>query len=418
MLVLVALGSMGDVFPLIGIGKELQRRGHGVIFLTNPHFERHVRGAGLEFQGIGEESEYLRVISNPDLWHPVKGLKVLAQEGERTLRAVYEAINKLYVPGKTFAVTSALAFGARVAQEKLGIPQVTVHYQPIVLRSVHAPPVLPVRFNLAWLPKWGRAAAYRLADVVIDRVIGRSLNVFRGELGLPPVRRIFDRWAHSPGLTLCMFPEWFAAKQPDWPSQIKQTGFPLYDASDTAGTPPELAEFLSAGPPPVVFTFGSAMHSHGEIFEHSVEACRLGGFRGIVVAQKADLLPRHLPPGVKHFLYVPFGALFPHAAAVVHHGGIGTLSQVLAAGRPQLIVPLAFDQPDNASRLKRLGVAEVIAPSHYRARTVAGALDKLLASSSVRTTCGTLAARMKSEHGVDAACDALSHHFRLPPGET
>jgi len=413
-LVLVALGSMGDVFPLIGIGKELKRRGHGVTFLTNPHFERHVRGAGLEFQGLGEESDYLRMTADPDLWHPVKGLKLLAREGEKTVRAVYEAIEQLYVPGKTCAVTSALCFGARVAQEKLDLPQVTVHYQPIVLRSVHAPPELPVGLNLARLPKWGRAAAYRAADVVIDRVVGSPLHVLRKELGLPPVSRIFDRWVHSPGLTLCMFPEWFAARQPDWPPQIKQTGFPLYDASDSAGTPPELAEFLAAGPPPVVFTFGSAMQSHGEIFEHSVEACRLGGFRGIVVVQKTDLLPRYLPPGVKHFPYVPFGALFPHAAAVVHHGGMGTLSQALAAGCPQLVVPLAFDQPDNAGRLKRLGVAEVIVPSRYRAHAVAEVLKDLLTSSSVRDTCSMVASRMKSEHGVDAACDALIQFFGLP----
>jgi UDP:flavonoid glycosyltransferase YjiC (YdhE family) len=84
-----------------------------------------------------------------------------------------------------------------------------------------------------------------------------------------------------------------------------------------------------------------------------------------------------LPEGVAALDHAPFSKLFPRAAAVVHQGGIGSIGQLLRAGRPQLVVPFAVDQPDNALRVQRLGVAEALYPRRYAARRVTRRLGRL-----------------------------------------
>ena len=109
--------------------------------------------------------------------------------------------------------------------------------------------------------------------LVVDQLLGPEVNGFRRELGLPPVKRIFDRWIHSPTLAIGMFPNWFAPPQPDWIPQIRLAGFPLYDEHDVTQLSPEVESFLGAGSPPIAFTPGSAMTFGHEFFRAAVEAC-------------------------------------------------------------------------------------------------------------------------------------------------
>src|SRR5262249_33851816 len=156
---------------------------------------------------------------------------------------------------------------------------------------------------------------------------------------------------------------------------------------------PELQQFLDAGEPPIAFTFGSAMwHAH-EMLETSAKACAMLNRRGILLTRHREQVPSSLPPGVIHVDFAPFSELLPHCAALVHHGGIGTCSQGLAAGVPQLVVPHAHDQPDNAARLVRLGVARKLEPRQYRINSVVRELGELLGSADVARNCKNVAAR-------------------------
>jgi UDP:flavonoid glycosyltransferase YjiC (YdhE family) len=147
---------------------------------------------------------------------------------------------------------------------------------------------------------------------------------------------------------------------------------------------------------------------HGEaFFREAAAACAALGRRALLVTPYREQLPKPLPPGTEQVDYAPFGTLFRSAAAVVHHGGIGTTAQALKAGVPQLVMPMAHDQPDNAARLERLGVGAWIAPRRFSAGRVAGALERLLGSEAVRTRCTEIARRFDGTGGLDAACEAL-----------
>ena len=406
---LVAVGSHGDVHPFVGLGLRLAARGHRVTVLTNEHFEPLVRSAGLGFASIGTDDEYRQITGDPDLWHARKGFGVIARNVCELVGRVYDQLAKLHAEGgdALVAVGSTLGLGARVAQERLGIPLATVHLSPAIFQSVHEMPKLQGMPVSTGAPRWLKAGAWAMVNWVVDRAMGRPFNAYRKSVGLPPVKGVFRRYMHSPDLVLAMFPDWFAPVQPDWPANTHAVGFPLYDERGVTPLPAELEAFLAAGLPPVAFTPGSAMFHGRAFFAASAEACRRSGRRGVLLSRRRDQMPADLPPGVVHVAYAPFSELLPRCAAVVHHGGVGSSAQGLAAGVPQLIQPFSHDQPDNAARLARLGVGASLTPRRYTAANVARALDALVGRPEVAQACASVAARLRDADALGRACELI-----------
>jgi rhamnosyltransferase subunit B len=167
----------------------------------------------------------------------------------------------------------------------------------------------------------------------------------------------------------------------------------------------ELQRFLDAGAPPIAFTPGSAMRHAHEFFNSAVSACQMLGRRGLLVTRHADHLPENLPAEIRSVEYAPFSQLLPRCAAVVHHCGIGTSAQSLAAGIPQLATPMNHDQPDNADRLFRLGVSRTLPVRRFTARAAAAALDELLRSATIAATAKSARDRLSNTDGAAVAAD-------------
>jgi UDP:flavonoid glycosyltransferase YjiC (YdhE family) len=424
---LIPLGSSGDVHPFVGLGLALARRGHRVTVATNPYFEQLVRGSGLDYHALGREN-LDALIRDPSVWHPIRGFGAVMRLGILPLlRDVYDLVAAKCESGDTLVVASGLAFGARIAQEELGVPLATVHLQPAVFRSDHENSKLAGLAVRSGIPRWLKRLQFWLTDrVIVDRVLAPDVNALRSELGLAPIRRLLRGWWHSPSCVVAMFPSWYFPVQPDWPPQTHLVGFPLYDERGVTQPPQEAVEFLAQGNPPIVFTPGSAMVHGREFFAEAVEACRLLGRRGMLLTRFPDQIPASLPPFVRFVPFAPFGWLLPQAAALVHHGGIGSLSQGFAAGIPQLIMPMSHDQPDNADRARRLGVARIVPRRKFKARAVAASLRGLLASPEVAASCRDVQARLGGRNGLEVACDVLEGAFPaqaasgriIPPAQT
>ena len=381
-IIAVALGSYGDVHPVVGVCRALQSRGHSIAFIANPLYEDLARSSGFGFHPLGDADDFLGVTRNPQMWKLRHGARIL---GEGLIlpymRPVFERIRQLRRPN-SIVIAPATAFGARIANEAVGVPLVTLDLQPVLFRSDYDSPGLPT------MSKWLRRAVYFSADLLFfDRVLRWRTNAFRAELGLPPVKRLFHHWIHSPDLSLGLFPDWYGEPQPDWPPSAATSGFPLFDEADKRPQPEGLDEFLDAGEPPIVFTPGTAMRHANKFFQTSVKACERLGRRAILLTHFPEQVPNPLPPTVRCYDYVPLSRVLPRVAALVHHGGIGTASQALAAGTPHLVVPHSFDQPDNAARLVRLGVGRTIFPAFYTPKRAANRLQWLLESDSVRQSC-------------------------------
>jgi len=407
-LILCPVGSSGDVHPFIGLGIRLRERGHDVVMVVNGLFEPLVRSAGLGYEELGTKEEFLDVIRDPNLWHSRKGTETVFGWVAKGMRRQYEAIARQHRPGETVLVNSALGFGARIAHDKMGVPLASIHLQPAIFRSVHDTPVMPAGNLPRGAPAFMKRFVYWLADVmVLDRTLDPHINAFRGELGLPPIRHATRDYWHSPQLTLGLFPEWFAPVQPDWPASVRLTGFPLYDERGVTPPPSGLEAFLAEHPRPVVFTPGSANVHAQDFFAAAVGACLRLDRPGVLLTRFPEQVPRDLPPKLRHFEFVPLSQLLPHAAALVHHGGIGTASQAMAAGIPQVIMPLSHDQPDNAARVKRLGIGDAIVPRRFTPERLSQMLASLMGSGDVATACRDIARRLRGVDAITQSCDLI-----------
>jgi UDP:flavonoid glycosyltransferase YjiC (YdhE family) len=322
------------------------------------------------------------------------------------LRPQIAAIQARFEAGNTVIVASTLAFGARVASEKLRSPMVSVHLAPAAMRSLHDTAAVANIPAFPRLPRSTKRVLYWYFDrFVADPVLCHGLNEVRRELGLAPIRRPLHEWLHSPTRIIGLFPPWFAAPAADWPPQVRLTGFPLYDGPVSRALPAELVRFLlDRGEPPIVFTAGTAQ-SHGEsFFRAAVDACVRLGMRGVLISRSAGQLPAETPTSVRAFAQAPFGELLPRAKVIVHHGGIGTAAQALRAGIAQVVVPLAYDQPDNAARLKRLGVASILPQRRLNGAHLASTLRALLARPDLSAKLSEVARRFEHDSAVDDTC--------------
>jgi rhamnosyltransferase subunit B len=404
-ILLPTIGSSGDVNPIIGLGRALKARGHEVTVITNELFSGQIRESGLGFVPLGTREEAEKLMGDPRLWNLRKGFGSIVEGAILpNIRRLYRIIEERRGPSTVVAATT-LCLGARVAQDRLGVPTASIHMQPGVFRSlVDSGRLGPFDFGPGMPRPIKRMLFWCIDAVYVDRLICPGLNAFRSTLGLAPVRGIFSDYIHSPRLVLGLFPDWFAAPQADWPGNTHLTGFILHDDGGHSDAHAGADDFLGAGPPPVLVTPGSAAKDRSIFFRETVKACQRAGVRAMLVTNHPGQLPDGLPPGIRAFPYLPFSRILPRCAALVYHGGIGTLAQAVKAGVPHLVVPNAHDQPDNGQRIERLGLGLSINPRRFCGHNAARAIGELLRSPRIRERCREFAPRVDGRASLERAC--------------
>lgn len=411
---LVTMGTLGDVHPMIGLGKAMVARGHVVTLLANPVFGNLALGHGLGFEPVGTAEQQAQTLNHPKLWHPVDGLGVMWRYMLRpALRPTVAALDDWRLRAtpdtRLLVVANPVAFGARLAHEAWQLPLVSTYTAATLLRTC-LPPMTLAQWRLpAGVPQ----CVPRLAWTALDRLklqplVLPVLNGLRREMGLPALAEsVFGRWMHSPLAGLTLFPSWFAPAAPDWPDQVRQGGFPLFD--DGAALDPDLQAFLSQGPPPVVVMPGTGQMHGAALFRAAVQALREVGLRGVFLGPvPADVVAMANQTGLWCGSHQPFAELLPRARALLHHAGVGSSAQALRAGIPQLLWPQAYDQFDNAWRLERLGVAASLPKGVPVAADVQRCLTALLASDApARARAVAIDQRANLGMGLTGMCQQL-----------
>ncbi len=412
---LTTFGSLGDLHPYIAVGLGLRNRGHRVTIATSEGYRAKVEGEGLGFRAVRPDIGTL--IADPEVmaraFHPRTGTEYVIR------RMFLPYLEQSYRDLLTIAreadllVGHPIAFATPIVAEQLGKPWVSVALQPSVMLSAFDPPSIS---GLPWLESFRGCGPgfWRLFFGLGRRVArewGTPINELRRKLGLPDSRDPVLDGMFSPFGTQAWFSRVMARPQADWPMKTAITGFPFYDKlTPGQGLSADLAGFLDAGPPPVVFTLGSAAVRHaGKFYTESAEAARTLGCRAVLlIGRDARNAPNvALPDGVIAAEYAPYSELFPRAAAIVHQGGAGTTAQALRAGVPMCMVPFSHDQPDNARRCAGLGVARIIPRKKYRSARAANELGRLLSDGNYRTAAQNVALGLAREDGISAACDGM-----------
>lgn len=406
-------GSHGDVLPYLAVGSVLSARGHDVTFVGNPQFEARAREAGLGFVAVGRQQDHDRLMADPDVWSRSRKStdQVYQDHYYPHMASHFEAVMEHVTRPRAVVIAGEL--GGITAAERAGVPLVYMSVSPASSRfavSRYDPPH-PERVLPRWAARVARTGAgLRLLYALNAARHGRrSHGTLAGQVPPDhPLGRL--RTAHGLPLTtsfgarlvLFLWPDWFAAPQRDWPATARTTGFPLY-------SPPAVrsGSDAPAGPAPIVVTTGSAAGSQFRFYETAVEACRLLDRPAVLVSPHRDHIPAQLPSNITHVTFAPLGELLSRASIVIHHGGIGTASFALAAGIPQIALPLRGDQFDNGNRLQRLGVGAMLNASQTSPRALARTITSLLGSPRVVRRCRYWQTRTAASAGLINAADAI-----------
>ncbi len=404
--VVVTIGSAGDLFPFMAMALALRARGHRVSFLAPEQHQPYVRDTRLPFVGLPADPA---VLADPDLWHPTRGFGVVWRATRPAMAKIVPFVDALPQDEPTVLLVHPLALpeadlcrarrpDLRVAAAWLAPQNLPTVHDPLLLGPWRVPSWVPLGLR-RWL-------LGRLAAVFIDPAALPDVNAARRARGMPAVRSMLEHLFAVPDLSVTLFPAWFAPTQPDWPQPLLRADFPLFDPKPDAALSPALAAFLKEDRP-LAFTHGTGNLQARAYFEHAANAVRALGRRAIFLTPHRDQLPANLPPAILWQDYVPLRRLLPHLALLAHHGGIGTTAESLRAGTPQLVVPLAHDQFDNAARVTALGVGASLPASTLDAARLRRALQGILDDAEVDRRGREIARRFHPAQAMDGLCARL-----------
>lgn len=407
---IITIGGAGDINPFIAIGLALQRKGHDVVMLVNPFFERQIRDAGVGYRPLGELFDLRKIADSPELMHERKGPRVALRKFllpaiPIILDALEAAVHELK---PDIVLSHPSAHGTRWICERLGVPWAVGVLAPITWLSRKDPGVLQ-----SWEPDtpplWYVRSRFFVGRWILRWLLDRPLNPIRRRYGFPPQRDLFLADVRGGAVNLGLWSRHLRGPTSDDPPNGRICGFPWFDRDQDLEHPAaELDRFLSEGEPPIIFTLGtSVVHVGGNFYDHAAEACRLLGRRGLLLTRHEEYARRNLPNGVSAFTYAPFSTVLPRGCATVHHGGVGTMAQAMRAGRPTLIVPFAYDQFDHAARAKRLGVSVTVKRKQISPRSLAAALRTVLDDPDVVRRAEQLGKKLSEEDGALNAVTAL-----------
>ena len=408
-IVIATIGSLGDLHPCLALALELTQRGHHVTIATTPYYRSKVEAVGITFRPMRPDwdptdPELIRQCDDLTKGPEILYRKMLLPE----LRGTYSDLLAV-AQHADLLIAGELVYAAPLVAEKLKLRWVSVILSPFSFFSSFDPSVMVNAPALIHLRKAG-PSIYR-AGLNIGRLVTRHwsnpVRDLRREQGLRVECDPVFRDKFSPDLVLALFSHWLAEPQPDWPPQTYQPGFAYFtNPSEGASLSPQLSNFLASGSEPIVFTQGStAVHSPGDFYKVSVAAAKRLGRRAVLLGDKTGLEADS--PDILTLPDAPYSQLFPHAAVNVHQGGSGTTGEALRSGRPMLIVPYGWDQPDNAARVQRLGTGLHLARTEYSVETATTALKALLDTPRFSLRATEVGEQMTTEDGLALACDAI-----------
>jgi UDP:flavonoid glycosyltransferase YjiC (YdhE family) len=403
---ILAVGSRGEVEPLIALGHGLQAAGHEITLATHRSFEALTREQGLRFAPLwGSPEEAIQTEAGQRLIHSaynvIRAARALFELLNQASQRMFEDCWKVCEGAEAIVFGQIAIVGPHIAQ-KLCIPAVGAYVNPIHPRratvSFSAPGAPPLR-----LGGWYNALSHRLVMMGFASLWWSNLNAWRRRrLGLGPVSlgRVL---AHHHSIVYGFSPT-LLPKPREWGSSTRVSGYWFLNAPKDWQPPEDLLAFVKSGTPPVFLGFGTMQDSGGAMTRMLLDALRTSGERGIVLAGPDDLEDAGIHDNVYRARSIPFRWLFPRTAVVVHHGGLGTSHCAARAGVPQIVVPFMGDQFFWGHRLWQLGLAQRPIPRQsVTAPGLAIAIKTALNDPSMCQRAADCACSMAPEDGVAKA---------------
>lgn len=420
-IVIATFGSLGDLNPFVALAHALKRQGFEPVIATSEFYRGWIEGEGLAFAPMRPDVDELTERLGMDIGEIAT--RVTQDDGFLFGELIFPYLRHsfddvaLASEGAAAIVAHSFAFAARIAAERLELPLIDVVLSPVFFISAYDPPQ-GERSPFLRAPRSAPALAYNKALAwSLTHILGlraAPIAQLRRELGLPPRhgRALLSGGSYA-AATIALASPLLAPPQPDHPPNTLIAGHTFHDRFIGAaeGLSPELEAFLCAGAPPIVVTLGSfVLRDKLEFYLAAGLAARRLGRRAVllVAEEERGSLSEGMPSDMFVAGHVRHSHLFPRASAILHHGGAGTSGQALRAGKPQLVVPVFGDQPDNAGRLTRLGVARRLPYERFSAERIRTELEALFADESYASRARELGASVAHEDGAAKAAEKIA----------
>jgi sterol 3beta-glucosyltransferase len=406
---LLAVGSQGDIRPLVALAERLRREGHEAVLAAPPTFKPLAIAARVPFAPV--DVDMMRVAEVISDSH---GVRHFARLG-RTLGGLAEgALSSAWASAKDSGADvvvhhPVLPLGQHIA-ERLGVPAVLSLPLPALVPTGRFG--APIWSTTARLPGVVNRASYRVARLQVGVWSRRGVDRWRAAAGLPRRPGRHDPLL-SPDLSatpvLHGHSEHVLPRPEDWPDTAKVCGYWVLHTPPDWTPPRKLAAFLDAGPAPVYIGFGSMPIGDPRRFNVLVEeTVRRLGTRAIVASGYHGLRGLASSDHILVVRHAPHDWLFPRVSAVVHHGGAGTTGAAAVAGRPQIICPVGTDQPFWAERMRQLGVSAEAPPMReLTGPALERALRQVLDDRALQQRAIELGDRIRAEDGTGRAVSQL-----------
>jgi MGT family glycosyltransferase len=389
----------GRLYPLIPTLLELAHRGHRVAVRCGVDDVERLRSLGLAAEPLAAPIERFA----PDDWKartPITALvRGLGQFGERARYQIPDLQRAIEAEQPDVLFIDEGAWGAAAAAEASGLPWAYSIVSPVPLRSHDAPP-----FGLGFAPRHdllGRlrdATVARLGLLALERLIARSMNPLRAQLGLKPVRSIGDVYLAADRV-LAYTAEPFEYPRSDWPAKVTLVGPGLWEP------PAEPPAWLDSIERPLVLVTCSTLFQNDRLLaEVACEAFAGEPYDVVVTTADVDASSLTPPSNVRIERFVPHTPLLERAACVVCHAGMGITQKALAHGVPVVAVPFGRDQPEVARRVEVARAGIRLPRKQLDAATLRRAVRRAM---ELRAGAARIATAFSRAGGASAAADAI-----------
>lgn len=390
----VVVGTRGDVQPMVALATGLIKKGHEVTICAPPENEELVRRYDCQFEPIGINLKKA-VKENPE--KQKRGgvaAKISPKDGKKLIG---DQINLLpgIIKSADLVLGAGIVVGVQTAADILKAPYRLVAYYPILLGTTKDDPLK-------------NRMMFGFGKSMMNILMKGFINKNRARYGLSPIKDIWAHWLGDNVIVACDKELNAAREGVSYP--FTQTGFMLLPSKTKL--PDNVEDFLNSGKPPVYIGFGSNPITNPEKYSKMFEQVRDVTNQRLIISKGWADLPESDTRDILYVGDMPFDLLFPRLAAVIYHGGTGTMAEVTRAGIPQAAFPFIADQFANRDQIKKLGLG----PNTYdfnniTSEAISSAIMECITNDKYRNNAVEISEKLKNVNGIELTVQLIEKTF-------
>lgn len=390
----VILGTRGDVQPMVALATGLIKNGHEVTICAPPENEELAIRNNCRFVAFGPSMKK-KVKEDPQKNKGGVAVKISPSQGKKLIG---DQINLLpdIIKGVNLVLGAGIVVGVHTAADILKVPYRYVAFYPIMLGTTKDDP-----FKNRMMFGFGRS--------MMNLMMNGFINKNRDRFGVPPIKDIWKHWLGENVIIAC--DRELNTARDGVSFAFTQTGFMMLPSKNDL--PDNVKAFCNSGKTPVYIGFGSNPIVDTEKYNQIFEQVRDETNQRLIISKGWADLPGNNTPDILYVDEMPFDLLFPKMAAIIYHGGTGTMAAVARAGIPQAAFPFMGDQFDNRKQIVKLGLGpETCDFKKITAESISAAIKECVTNDKYRKNAAEIAQRLQNVNGVELTVRLIEKEFK------